>query len=68
MNGYQKMCDTNKNVTKMGIIIRGFIIEYVNQILPKKIKIVSDLNLVRAMKLLVGSVVKTNIELIITLV
>jgi hypothetical protein len=23
MNGYQKMCDTNKNVTKMGVIIKG---------------------------------------------
>jgi hypothetical protein len=22
-NGYQKMCDTNKNVTKMGVIIKG---------------------------------------------
>jgi hypothetical protein len=23
MDGYQKMCDTNKNVTKMGMIIKG---------------------------------------------
>ncbi len=23
MDGYQKMCDTNKNVTKMGVIIKG---------------------------------------------
>jgi hypothetical protein len=23
MNGYQKLCDTNKNVTKMGVIIKG---------------------------------------------
>jgi hypothetical protein len=23
MDGYQKICDTNKNVTKMGVIIRG---------------------------------------------
>jgi len=23
MNGYQKMCDTNKNVTKIGMIIKG---------------------------------------------
>ncbi len=22
-NGYRKMCDTNKNVTKMGVIIKG---------------------------------------------
>ncbi len=22
-NGYQKMCDTNKNVTEMGVIIKG---------------------------------------------
>ncbi len=22
-NDYQKMCDTNKNVTKMGVIIKG---------------------------------------------
>jgi hypothetical protein len=22
-DGYQKMCDTNKNVTKMGVIIKG---------------------------------------------
>jgi hypothetical protein len=22
MNGYQKMCDTNKNVTKMGVIFK----------------------------------------------
>jgi hypothetical protein len=22
MNGYQKMCDTNKNVTRMGMIIK----------------------------------------------
>jgi len=26
MDGYQKMCDTNKNVIKIGVIIRGFII------------------------------------------
>jgi hypothetical protein len=23
MDGYQKVCDTNKNVTKMGVIIKG---------------------------------------------
>ncbi len=23
MNGYKKTCDTNKNVTKMGVIIKG---------------------------------------------
>jgi hypothetical protein len=23
MDGYQNMCDTNKNVTKMGMIIKG---------------------------------------------
>jgi hypothetical protein len=23
MNDYQKMCETNKNVTKMGMIIKG---------------------------------------------
>jgi hypothetical protein len=23
MNDYQKMCDTNKNVIKMGVIIKG---------------------------------------------
>jgi hypothetical protein len=23
MDGYQKMCDMNKNVTKMGMIIKG---------------------------------------------
>jgi len=23
MDGFQKMCDTNKNVTKMGVIIYG---------------------------------------------
>jgi hypothetical protein len=23
MDGYKKMCDTNKNVTKMGVIIKG---------------------------------------------
>jgi hypothetical protein len=23
MNGYEKMCDTNKNVTKIGVIIKG---------------------------------------------
>ncbi len=23
MDGYQKMCDTNKNVIKMGVIIKG---------------------------------------------
>jgi hypothetical protein len=23
MDGYQKLCDTNKNVTKMGVIIEG---------------------------------------------
>jgi hypothetical protein len=23
MNGYQKMCDTNKNVIEMGVIIKG---------------------------------------------
>jgi hypothetical protein len=23
MDGYQNMCDTNKNVTKMGVIIKG---------------------------------------------
>jgi len=23
INGYQKVCDTNKNVTKMGVIIKG---------------------------------------------
>jgi hypothetical protein len=28
-NGYQKKCDTNKNVTKMGMIIKGF---YYNKI------------------------------------
>jgi len=25
-NGYQKMCDTNENVTKMGMLIKGFTI------------------------------------------
>jgi hypothetical protein len=24
IDGYQKMCDTNKNVTKMGMITKGF--------------------------------------------
>jgi hypothetical protein len=23
MDGYQKLCDTNKNATKMGVIIKG---------------------------------------------
>jgi hypothetical protein len=23
MDGYQKLCDTDKNVTKMGVIIKG---------------------------------------------
>jgi hypothetical protein len=23
MDGYQKICDTNKNVTKVGVIIKG---------------------------------------------
>jgi hypothetical protein len=26
MDGYQKMCDTNKNVIKIGAIIKGFIV------------------------------------------
>jgi hypothetical protein len=29
-NGYQKMCDTNKNVIKMGMIIKGVYSNYVN--------------------------------------
>jgi hypothetical protein len=28
MDGCPKMCDTNKNVTKMGVIIKGFTLQY----------------------------------------
>jgi hypothetical protein len=30
MDGYQKMCDINKNVTEMGVIIKGVYCGYVD--------------------------------------
>jgi hypothetical protein len=38
MNGYQKMCDTNKNVTKMGMIIKGVYYKICELDSSKKIK------------------------------
>jgi hypothetical protein len=67
--GTKQKCDTKKNVTKMGMIINGVYYKICESDSSKKIKIVSDLSSdYRAIKLFVGSVVKTNIELIITVV
>jgi hypothetical protein len=49
-NGYQKMCDTNKNVIKMGVIIKGvYYIEFGKPICTLRANVLAFINILMLM-------------------